>query len=288
MEMIVVRITNKIHCLNITFDVTDELKRFVNIYIIEGKYLYLIDCGVKGCLNTVNSYLESIGRDSSEIKKVFLTHTHPDHIGGLTELKKYSEFELYCPKEEIEWIENIDKQFAERPIPNFYNLVGGSVKVNKELSDGNIIKPEEGITLKVISTPGHSTDSVSFYFEEEKAIFTGDALPVEESINMPIYISAKKSIEAVNRVKQIKGLNYLLSAWDTPKKGKEIYNALKTGEEILTKIDESVKKLYSDYKKEKIEIFVKKVLEESGAENLIPMPLVIKSIESNIKETNHK
>ena len=278
------KISGKIHCLRIPFKVTDKIERFVNLYIIEGEKIYLIDCGVKGCSEIIEKYLKSINRDISEIKSVILTHTHPDHIGGLYELKSKSDFDLYCPKDEIDWIENIEKQFAERPIPNFYNLVGGSVKVNNNLNDGEIINFENGISLKIYGTKGHSKDSVSIYFEEEGAVFTGDAVPTVENINMPIYISAKESINSLLKIKSIAGIKYMLSAWDIPRIGKECYEVIETAEILLKRINKSVEKLYSKDSIKNMEEFTVRVLEESGIKNGMAIPLVQKSIEANIKE----
>ena len=72
----------KIHQIRIDFNVTEKIRRYVFVYIIEAKDCYMIDSGVYGCEKQIASYMESIGRKLSDIKKIFLTHAHPDHIGS--------------------------------------------------------------------------------------------------------------------------------------------------------------------------------------------------------------
>ena len=72
---------------------------------------------------------------------ILITHNHFDHVGALIPLK-----EKY----------NI-------PVYDYNNLK------EEELSTGNF-------KINVIYTPGHTSDSITFYFKEEEIMFTGDFL----------------------------------------------------------------------------------------------------------------
>lgn len=72
---------------------------------------------------------------------ILITHHHFDHIGALNELKEKYNVVVY----------------------EFPNL--------KE--DLYVVGP---FKFKVIYTPGHTSDSVTYYFEQEKIMFTGDFL----------------------------------------------------------------------------------------------------------------
>lgn len=68
---------------------------------------------------------------------ILVTHYHFDHIGALKELKDYFKVPIYD-----------------------YN--------SPECIKGNIFN------FKIIHNPGHTDDSVSFYFEKHKVMFVGD------------------------------------------------------------------------------------------------------------------
>ena len=90
------------------------------------------------------------GADYEEIKKeignykvlkVLLTHNHFDHIGALEDL--INEYKVEVLK-----------------------------KDNLEEKDYSL----NNFNFKVIFTPGHTTDSITYYFEKENIMFTGDFL----------------------------------------------------------------------------------------------------------------
>lgn len=113
-----------IHQVKINFNVTPEIKRFVYVYIIAGeKGCYLIDSGVAGSETIIEKELTQMGRSISDVKALFITHAHPDHIGGAAVLKRASGCQIYASAGEASWIANIDLQFKQRPIPDFYQLV---------------------------------------------------------------------------------------------------------------------------------------------------------------------
>lgn len=60
------KINENVHLIRKDFYVTEDIKRYVNIYLITGKYCYLIDSGVSGSETLIAEYLESIGRKMTE------------------------------------------------------------------------------------------------------------------------------------------------------------------------------------------------------------------------------
>lgn len=77
--------------------------------------------------------------DSNKVVGVLITHRHPDHIGALDKM--------------------IEKYHA--PVYEYKNLEEKKYEI-------------ENFRFEVIFTPGHTEDSVSFYFYEYNFIFDGD------------------------------------------------------------------------------------------------------------------
>ncbi|MGM9647491.1 MAG: MBL fold metallo-hydrolase [Eubacteriales bacterium] len=202
----------KIHQLKINFQVTPIIQRYVYVYLIEGQSCWLIDSGVDGAEQIIGDYLHSIGRKLTEIRGIFLTHAHPDHIGSAARIRELTGCKVYASAGECPWIQDIELQFAERPIPNFHTLVNRSVPVDEVLKDGDTVELEEGMTLRAIGTPGHSIDELSYLLPEKHCIFTGDAIPVVGDI--PIWVRAEDSRNSLEMLKNLKEADTFYPAWD--------------------------------------------------------------------------
>jgi hydroxyacylglutathione hydrolase len=178
--------------------------RFVYSYILLGKKICLIDAGVSTTSSILQDYVKKLGRSPEGISFVLLTHAHPDHIGGCLAIKKNSPASFGVHAADKPWIEDVQKQYRERPILNFFELMGGSVPVNRDLKDGEVIPWDNERNFRVLETPGHSLGSISFLFEEEGALFPGDAIPAAGA--PPIYVNPQASIESIRKLQRVPGL----------------------------------------------------------------------------------
>lgn len=98
-------------------------------------------------------------------RAVLLTHGHYDHIGGCVALEK-SGAEIYCGEGGKEFIFSAANAsvFGEEIQP---------FNIKAELKDGENISVC-GLDVKVVSTDGHSADSVCYIIGD--CIFSGDTL----------------------------------------------------------------------------------------------------------------
>jgi glyoxylase-like metal-dependent hydrolase (beta-lactamase superfamily II) len=243
------RITDKIHLLKIDFEVAltpeKKLQRFVNVLIILGKQITLIDTGVKGSEGIVADYLKQNNRNFSEIKTILLSHSHPDHVGSAAAIKEITGCNVLSHRGELEWIENIEMQNSQRPVPGFFNLVDRSVKVDQYLVDGQEIHVDNGLTMKIIHSPGHSKGSLNVLFPENRILFTADSIPLKNDI--PNYDSYPDLIRSLATIRESETYDTLLTSWTPPMFDRnEINTILTEGEEYLKQIDSAVKESYTN------------------------------------------
>lgn len=201
----------QVHQLKINFQVTEQIKRYVYVYIIEAEQLYMIDSGVYGCEKQIEEYLQKISREIAEIKYIFLTHAHPDHIGSAAWFQENTGCKIVASEGERRWIEDIDCQYRERPIPNFYKLAGKSSHVDIVVQDGDKLELEEGLSIRVLGTPGHSADEMSYLVG--RSLFIGDAVPVQGDI--PIFIDEQATRQSLAAIAEVPGVVFYYPAWDS-------------------------------------------------------------------------
>ena len=79
--------------------------------------------------------------------------------------------------------------------------MGGPVHVDHDLVDGDIIETDEtgAGEMLVFHTPGHSNGSISLLLQSERALFSGDAIPVAG--DLPVYDNAALSVKSVKRLR---------------------------------------------------------------------------------------
>ena len=229
----------RVHQIKIDFHVTEQVSRFVYVYILEAESLCLIDSGVFGCEKQIMDYLNTIGRNITEIKSIFLTHAHPDHIGSAAWFQEHTGCRIYASEGEKRWIEDIDLQFKERPIPNFYQLAGKSSKVDVVVNDGDRIELEKDVTVIVIRTAGHSCDEVSYLIDDN--MFIGDSVPIKGDI--PIFIDEQEIRKTLHVLKEFRGVKTYYPAWDQTYTAKMMDNKLREAGELIDLLKKSVLEL---------------------------------------------
>ncbi|NDD59197.1 MAG: MBL fold metallo-hydrolase [Chlamydiae bacterium] len=109
-----------------------------------------------------------IQEKSYKIQKILLTHSHYDHI---VDMAKF--YNLGIPL----YVHPLDKKNVIAPgsdgLRSFKTIEAVSDPQFFQEGDKILFGEVEGVVLE---TPGHSPGSVSFYFEKENVLITGDTL----------------------------------------------------------------------------------------------------------------
>ena len=149
-----------------------EIKRivggmlFTNTYILfSQREITVIDPGAD---------IEKIERELPEkrVDRVLLTHGHLDHIYFTDKLRNEYGAKVYIHEEDRIFLSD----FALNSPGDFpKGLEKREYVADGTFSDGDIIAVGD-TSCEVIHTPGHTPGGVCFYFEREKALFSGDTV----------------------------------------------------------------------------------------------------------------
>lgn len=137
-----------------------------NTYLLEGAARVLIDPGHAHLFGHVEGQLSSLGLTPDDIDLVIATHCHPDHVEAV---KRFRNSRTLFAVHSEDWM----------LIKDMIRYLGGSLDLDSFtpaffLQEGKLVMKD--IHLQVIHTPGHSPGSVSIYWPEKKALFSGDVL----------------------------------------------------------------------------------------------------------------
>lgn len=142
-----------------------------NYYIIAGaaKTMLLVDCGWPGTLGKLKSRFKGKGIELTQVQYLLVTHYHPDHA-GLTQELRNAGLRLILMDTQVPFVGQLKK--IMKPNSGYIDIVVEGSFVLKS-ADSRAFLKQIGIDGEIISTPGHSPDSVSLILDEGIA-FTGD------------------------------------------------------------------------------------------------------------------
>ncbi|HUI27914.1 MAG TPA: hydroxyacylglutathione hydrolase [Candidatus Kryptonia bacterium] len=109
------------------------------------KIAAIVDCA------EAEPVLKAVEREGVRLSAILPTHHHYDHIGGNEDL------------------------LAAKPDLTVYGVDQRITGLTQRVEDGSTVRVG-GLAARVLFIPAHTTGHIAYYFEKDKAVFTGDTL----------------------------------------------------------------------------------------------------------------
>lgn len=189
-------------------------------YYVDAPEPAIIDTGVAGSPDKfIVPALEQQGLRIEDVRWVFLTHGHLDHIGGAHAIReatggraKVAIHEADAPMLrslkaiEVSTAKIMDRYAGGRGMDELRaalpDIVSGSFEPDVLLKGDERIDLGGGIVVRALHTPGHSPGSMTYWLEGADWAFTGDAVQLSGGIHtqFPSYESASAYRASLERL----------------------------------------------------------------------------------------
>jgi len=139
-----------------------------NSYLIKGDPPLLIDPGHQHLVKNLLTRMEKDGTRFEDIRLVIATHVHPDHFEAIQTFSRPGVLTA-LHKEEEKFMLEVGKEFYRA-----FGMGMPEIKIDFYLKEGELKIGKRA--FQILHTPGHSPGSISLYWPEKRALFTGDVV----------------------------------------------------------------------------------------------------------------
>ncbi|WP_461247281.1 MBL fold metallo-hydrolase [Treponema sp. R6D11] len=185
--------------------------------LIGEKYTALFDCGMSHCADaTIKNVKNALkGRP---LDYLFITHTHYDHIGSLPYFRKeWSSLKLVTsqagaavllkdtPRRVIRELSIVAANEYNAKIDTSYS--DDDFHADVIVKDGDIISLGD-LSVKILETPGHTRDALSFFIPELELLITSESTGIllpDDNV-YPLYLTSYT--DTVNSIEKCRKVPY--------------------------------------------------------------------------------
>ena len=150
-------------------------KNLLNVLLLENDDGWtLVDTGVAGSVERIKGAIAALGSGPGDLRRIFVTHHHDDHIGGLNGMLEWAPHaEVGTTALEAEVVSGGRRM---DPSSNAFvrrmtrNTELPSAPVGKVLKEGDLVSG-----FRIVATPGHTLGHASLLRDSDGLLFTADA-----------------------------------------------------------------------------------------------------------------
>ena len=139
--------------------------------------MLLLDTGWAG---TFQAFCRELGERKLSLQMIdmiLITHFHPDHMGIAQEIADKGPV-ILIPELQLNYVHFSDKIFEKEGNREFISVKEESARIIT-LDESRAVLKEIGIEGEILSTPGHSDDSITLALDDG-TLFVGDLNPLYE------------------------------------------------------------------------------------------------------------
>jgi len=189
------------------------------IYLMDGPVPVLFDAWLTGlCLNYAVDIRRVLGNRAPGY--LFLTHSHFDHIGAAAYIKALFPYmkvagsertqEILQRDNAIELIRTLNQEAGQSLGPlsgeSIYHGPFEPFDLDLKLSGGETIELDSNCHLKVMNTPGHTWDFMSYWVPEKRILIASEAAGCDDGSG---YILTEFLVDYDAYVRSLRGLSQL-------------------------------------------------------------------------------
>jgi glyoxylase-like metal-dependent hydrolase (beta-lactamase superfamily II) len=176
------------------------------VYLIEDPDgLTIVDAAVPPSGKKILHQLAEKGHKPDDVKRILITHAHPDHVGSLPELAAATGAEVIASAIERPVIEG--KISIPRNMNRLVKMPDTKVKgtpVTRPVQDGDMIETMGG--MQVVLTPGHAPGHITFWQPQRKILIAGDVIFHRSALRLPPPILTVDMEENKRSIAKVVGL----------------------------------------------------------------------------------
>ena len=237
----------------------------LHVHLVKGpEYAVLLDSGLAQSLPGVLALIGEAGLDSHDVRLLFNTHAHHDHIGSNSGVKAACGCLIGAHPGSVAWIEDHERNFQEfccsypAIFPDTPELraeivptMDAPTRVDLRIREGFSLDLGDDIRLEAIEVPGHMQAELAFYEPKSRTLLLGDAVTGTDwfffhgHLNPAAY---RQSVEKLRRLTSELPIDLVLAAHFPPMNPAQFQAKLNRVDQYLGSIDDELLKIVREVK----------------------------------------